>query len=71
MTFGSPGVGKMTSHLTGRWCQRLTKVCGKMSYEHSVETVILAEAMLWLEGKRALDIGNEIRGLRNPGKENL
>ena len=25
---------------------------------------LAAEAMLWLEGKRALDLGEEIRGMR-------
>jgi hypothetical protein len=30
-----------------------------------------AEAMLWLEGKRALEMGAEIRGLRSRAEEKI
>ncbi|KAJ7620586.1 Thioesterase/thiol ester dehydrase-isomerase [Mycena polygramma] len=40
------------------------KVVPKTYKARVTETKLFAEAMLWLEGKRALEIGDEIRGLR-------
>ena len=58
---GAENEGKV---FQGRWYQRHTKVGAAVLVGLFFAEQIL-EAMLWLEGRRALDLGSKIRGLRN------